>query len=121
MEQLKDILLDIDKSTNKKRVLKLTKIAKEKLLAIKENLLKEQEVKLEIVFLPYKASMWDSLESIWLAAKEDKRCNCSVIPIPYFDKNKDGSLGEMHYEAEQFPKHIPLVSYEKYNLKEKSP
>ena len=38
----------------------------------------------QIVFLPYKASMWDSLESIWLEAQKDKRCECYVIPIPYY-------------------------------------
>ena len=31
-----------------------------------------KEMKKEAVFMPYKASMWDSLESVWLAAKEDE-------------------------------------------------
>ena len=30
--------------------------------------------KKEAVFLPYKASMWDSLESVWNAADEDENC-----------------------------------------------
>ena len=29
------------------------------------------KVRKEVVFLPYKASMWDSLESIWMAAGAD--------------------------------------------------
>ena len=60
--------------------------------------------KKEIVFLPYKASMWDSLESVYLAAKEDENCDAYVVPIPYYDKNADGSLGEMHYEGSEYPK-----------------
>ena len=46
----------------------------------------------EIVFLPYKASMWDSLESVYLAAKEDENCDAYCIPIPYciVDKSKLG-------------------------------
>ncbi len=43
----------------------------------------EKEVKNIIVFLPYKASMWDSLESVWRAAYEDKEhCEAYVVPIP---------------------------------------
>lgn len=32
--------------------------------------------------------MWDALESVWLAAKDDDRCECDVIPIPYFEFDK---------------------------------
>ena len=38
----------------------------------------------EVVFLPYKASMWDSLESVWMAAEEDEDCDAYVVPIPYY-------------------------------------
>lgn len=48
--------------------------------------------RLEIVFLPYKASMWDSLESVWMAADADENCDAYVIPIPYYDRNPDGIL-----------------------------
>lgn len=77
--------------------------------------------KKEIVFLPYKASMWDSLESVYLAAKEDENCDAYVVPIPYYDKNADGSLGEMHYEGSEYPKNIEITPYEEYNLEERRP
>lgn len=73
-------------------------------------------VKLEIVFFPYKSSMWDSLESVWKAADADPDCNARVIPIPYYDKKPDGSLGEMHYEGADFPEYVPIIHYEAYNL-----
>ncbi|MBQ7479431.1 MAG: hypothetical protein IJT01_11160, partial [Selenomonadaceae bacterium] len=51
---------------------------------------KEKKFKKDIVFLPYKASMWDSLESVWKAAEEDKEhCNAYVVPIPYADLTPD--------------------------------
>lgn len=78
-------------------------------------------LKLEVVFLPYKASMWDSLESIWLAAREDERCDCYVIPIPYFDRNKEGRADTMHYEGDQFPSYVPVTDYAVYNIKERHP
>ncbi|MCL1909140.1 MAG: hypothetical protein FWG12_07235, partial [Holophagaceae bacterium] len=41
--------------------------------------------KIEILFLPYKYSMADSLESIWLAAMKDPQCDVKICPIPYYD------------------------------------
>lgn len=70
----------------------------------------------EVVFLPYKASMWDSLESVWKAAAADIDCNAYVIPIPYYDKNPDGSFGQMHYEGDQYPDYVPITSYKEYNF-----
>lgn len=75
----------------------------------------------EAVFFPYKASMWDSLESIWMAADEDPNCDAYVIPIPYYDRNPDGSFARLHYEADLYPDHVPITGYAKYNLEEHHP
>jgi len=75
--------------------------------------MKEKKI---IVFLPYKASMWDSLESIWKAAVENPDCEPYVVPIPYYDKLPNGRFGEMHYEGERFPKYVPVVPYQEFNL-----
>jgi hypothetical protein len=79
----------------------------------------EVKTKLEVLFLPYKASMWDSLESIYLAAKDDPDCEALVMPIPYYDK-KNEQLTEMHWETD-YPKNIPLIDYRKYNIEERRP
>ena len=48
-----------------------------------------------LVFLPYKASMWDCMESVWRAAVEDEEhCKVYVVPIPYADLNPDHSVKE---------------------------
>ncbi len=75
----------------------------------------------EVVFLPYKAAMWDSLESVWKAASEDEDCDAYVISIPYFDKNLDGTLGQMHYEGDLYPDDVPVMSYENYDFAERRP
>ncbi len=75
----------------------------------------------EVVFLPYKASMWDSLETLWKRASEDSDTIAVVVPIPYFDKNPDGSFRQVHYEGALFPKDVPVVSYQKYNIEERHP
>ena len=77
--------------------------------------------KKEVVFLPYKASMWDSLESVWKAADEDKGTDAYVIPIPYYDKNPDGSFREMHYEGDLYPDYVPITHYSAYDMEERRP
>ena len=76
----------------------------------------EQEIKKEIVFFPYKASMWDSLESIWNAAVKDGRCYVTVVPIPYYDRDTRGNLADMHYEGQDFPDYVNIVHYEEYDI-----
>ena len=75
----------------------------------------------EVVFLPYKASMWDSLESVWMAADKDPNCDAYVIPIPYYDRKPDGSFGEFHYEGDLYPDYVPVTDYREYDLEERHP
>lgn len=86
-----------------------------------ENAVDHISIRKEIVFLPYKASMWDSLESVYLAAREDEMCDAYVVPIPYYDKNADGSFGEMHYEGGDYPDNIEITHYGAYDLEQRHP
>lgn len=89
-------------------------------LAFIEEGIKELPIKKEIVFLPYKAAMWDCLESIWLAAKEDENCECYVIPIPYYEFVKNGEP-ILHYEGDLMPEYVPVTHYENYDLQARKP
>lgn len=82
---------------------------------------REVQAKKLAVFLPYKASMWDSLESVWKRIDKDPEWDAVVVPIPYYDKNTDGTFKEYHYEGTQYPKDVPVVFYEGYDLKEIHP
>ena len=75
----------------------------------------------EVVFLPYKASMWDSLESVWKVADMDENCDAYVIPIPYYDKNPDGSFRTMYYEGDQYPSYVPVTKYNEYDFEAHRP
>lgn len=77
--------------------------------------------KKEVVFLPYKASMWDSLESVWLEARDNENCDAYVIPIPYYDKNPDGSFREEHYEGDEYPDYVPITNYNEYDFETRRP
>lgn len=86
---------------------------------------KEKVEKLEngyqVVFFPYKASMWDSLESIWKAFKKDKRCECIVVPIPYraYDANND--RWDSCYELADFPDYVEAIDYQNYSVETHKP
>ena len=74
--------------------------------------------KKRIAFFVYKASMWDSMESIWEAAYADDRCETYVVPIPYFDKLEDGTLTETHYEGGDLPTKVPTEDWREFNPEE---
>lgn len=79
------------------------------------------KIRYEIVFLPYKAAMWDSLESVWMAADADPECDAYVVPIPYYERNADGTLGTYHYEGEDMPEYVPVTHFNAYNLAQRHP
>lgn len=97
------------------------KILQKILFPIENGIKNEIPVRLEAVFLPYKASMWDSLESVFKAADEDPDCEAYVIPIPYYDRNPDGSFGELHYEGDLYPADVPITRYEDYDFEKRQP
>ncbi|WP_051650340.1 hypothetical protein [Selenomonas sp. AB3002] len=97
-------------------------LCKDLLQHIVQETSKEEKFKKEMVFLPYKYSMWDSLESVWRAAYEDKdNCIAYVIPIPYADRNPDGTAKEWHCEREFFPADIPTLDWQEVDLKTMHP
>lgn len=87
-----------------------------------ENSIKNDiKVRKEVVFLPYKASMWDSLESVWKKMDADPEWDAYVVPIPYFDKNPDGTAKEAHYEGDQYPNYVPITHYNEYDFQKRHP
>ncbi|WP_207636541.1 hypothetical protein [Desulfitobacterium hafniense] len=78
--------------------------------------------KIEVAFLPYNASMWDSLESIWLAAKKDPQCDAYCVPIPYYELTRDRRLEKMHYEgADCYDDHVEITNWREYDIRTRRP
>lgn len=74
-----------------------------------------------VLFLPYKYSMWDSFASIFEAAKEDENCEAYVMPIPYYDKDQEGNLTEIHDESESYPDDVGIISWQDNQVDEIDP
>lgn len=88
---------------------------------IEESVQNDVRERKEVLFLPYKASLWDGFESVWKAAKEDPDCDVYVIPIPWYEKNPNRSLGKMHYEGSLFPPNVPVTDYNSYDFELRRP
>ncbi|WP_379137998.1 hypothetical protein [Paenibacillus sp. sgz500958] len=91
----------------------------DQLTILKDTFQDEIVGKLNIVFLPYKASMWDSLASIYEAALKDKNCVAHVVPIPYYQLTQSEQIPV--YEGGLFPQDVPVIHYSQYNLQEQQP
>ncbi len=89
--------------------------------AIKDHIQSDLPERLEVAFLPYKASMWDCLESVWEAAVADPDCETYVVPIPYLDKGPDDTFTDIHCEADKFPKNVPVVNWQEYDIAARHP
>lgn len=100
---------------------KVYKLLNKSVIKVENSVRNDISYRNEAVFLPYKASMWDSLESIWKAADADPDCDAYVIPIPYYDRNPDGSFKEMHYEGASYPEYVPIIKYEEYDFDARRP
>lgn len=91
-----------------------------RLLSSVKNGLEQLPEQMAVVFLPYKASMWDCMESVWQAACNDPDWVPFVVPIPYFDL-KDGQVTARHYEGDRFPAYVPVMEYQSFPLEEMHP
>ncbi len=100
---------------------KIYKNLRKQLVRIENSVKNDIPLRKEVVFFPYKASMWDALESVYLAAKEDPDCDAYCVPIPYYDKTPDGRLGAMHYEGKEYPKNIEITDWQAYHFEERRP
>lgn len=69
-----------------------------------------------VVFLLYKASSWDSYESVWKAFKNNSTLQTIVIPLPYYDRKTDGGPAVLHYEGSLLPENVPVTWYSDVDL-----
>ena len=76
----------------------------------------EKDFKRQVVFLSHSAKHFESLRPLVDALLQAGDTECKIIPIPYYDRYGDGSLKEMHYEGEDFPKEYEITDFRNYNF-----
>lgn len=75
----------------------------------------------EVVFLPFKAEYWSSFEPEYNRLSGDPSYNCTVVPIPYFYKNFDGTLSDIQYNLSSYPEKLNVMDYNTYSFEFKHP
>ena len=121
LEKYCEVLYDIAENNDNMNPAAIKEMLDAKLNEARVSIQEQVRAKWEIVFCPYKVSMWDSLESIWMAASMDDEAEAYVVPIPYYDRKQDRTIGEFHYEGDKFPSYVPVTHYEKYNFSSRMP
>lgn len=122
LESYCEKLYDLSRTIGKKEIIKIVTQLDETLCNVKCEVEENISIsKLKIVFMPYKFSMWDCMESVWEAAVNDEECEVKVVPIPYYERNQQGGYNKLCYEGDLFPKDIPVIPYEAYSLEVERP
>lgn len=122
LENVCEVLYQLSCSLGqKKRGRHLFQELKGSIAEIKTEIIDNIPVRLEILFVPYQVSMWDSLESVWMAARDEETVDSFVVPIPFYDVRPDNSLGSMHYEGDRYPDYVPVIPYWDYSIEDRRP
>ena len=72
--------------------------------------------KKEILFIVYRSELWSVFEPLYRAAAADKDVLVTVMPVPFYDKNAAGKIGDMHYDTEGYPEDIKLTDHNSYDV-----
>lgn len=87
---------------------------------LEESIKQEVFNRREVVFMPFRACYWETMEPAWREALE-QGCDVSVVPIPYYEKDAIGKMTDIHYEGDMLPEYVPVTDYETYDFEGRHP
>ena len=85
---------------------------------------RKQEGRKDVLFLPCKAKWWNTMAPVYERAASDPAVTASIIPIPYFDCDYLGNVGEGHDESSLFTQELgsdKITDFEQYGLERRHP
>lgn len=121
LEKYCEEIYKIYTATESKTILYICSGINELLAAIDQCVEKIKEIPNEILFLPYKASMWDAMESVYQTAIKQTDCHVTVMPIPYYNVNPQGDILSVEYEGNLFPKNVVITDITDYDFNKMRP
>lgn len=86
--------------------------------------LDELKEKKEIVFIPYKSSLWHgNMQRAWKEAVQQEDTEVYVIPAPYYYKDAYGraKTEKVCYETENYPENVMITNFEEYDFQLRHP
>lgn len=76
---------------------------------------------INIVFICYNYSMWDSFHTIWKSANADKNCDVVVLPIPFYEIKNNNELVKHDVNLKTYPKQLQAKDYKIYSIEDSKP
>lgn len=95
------------------------RLLKQKIYQLRHTIAGEVQAKLSVAFFPYKASMWNSLATIYEAAAKDESCETKVVVAPYYALSENEA--KFNYEGDLFPKDVPITHFSQYRIETEQP
>ncbi|MBR3516836.1 MAG: LicD family protein [Lachnospiraceae bacterium] len=85
--------------------------------ALEDSIQADLKEKKEILFLPFRSDLWESLDPIYRKAIADPDVHVTVMPLPFYDKDAAGNPGEMHYDVAGYPQDLNITNYQNYDIR----
>ena len=76
--------------------------------------------KKKVVFMPFKAKYWKTMQPLWEKYSKDNDYEVIVQPISLYYKNIDGTVEE-YVDNKIYPENVAITSNEEYNCYEEMP
>lgn len=77
--------------------------------------------KQQVVFIPYKASTFKTMEHIWREYAADENNEVYVMPVPYLERTSWGEGKTLFYDADAYPEDISITRFDAFELKDMHP
>ncbi len=88
---------------------------------MKDILEKDVVNKKEMVFIPYRADYWKSMEPMWKKAVDEDVYDVYVVPVPYYKKTARSELSDMYFEGGEYPEYVNVTDYNTYDFARRHP
>ncbi len=75
----------------------------------------------DVVFMPYAAKYWKYMEPLYRHYMDDDRYDVYVVPIPYYYKEWDGSIGQEVFDVDAYPSDVEILDYRIVDLRATHP
>lgn len=92
----------------------------EKVGRIRKFLNNKKTQKKKVVFMPFKAKYWNTMEPLWSEYSKNKDIEVIVMPMLYCYKNIDGTV-ELYEEKDTYPTAVNIVSIQEYDFQKERP
>ncbi|MBO6298437.1 MAG: LicD family protein [Lachnospiraceae bacterium] len=86
-----------------------------------QSIREELRDKREILFLSFRSDLWNAFDAEYQKAVKDPDNHVTVMPIPFYDKDVTGNVGEMHFDTKGYPGSVPITDYREYDISARYP